>query len=180
MGQFELLKRTIDASMNIGQMTSARAKEIVNDMVKEGELQKDKSAKAVEAILERSKKNSEAAAAFVSREVKRQVALLNLVGKDDVEKIIGKVISDARTLIGMSKPSRSSSTASKVVASSSATSAKKAPAKKASGKKTVAKKAPAKKAAVKKAAVKKAAVKKAVAKKAPAKKATAKKTVAKK
>ena len=107
MGQFELLKRTIDASMNIGQMTSTRAKEIVNDMVKEGELQKDKSAKAVEAILERSKKNSEAVAAFVSKEVRRQVSQLNLVRKDDIEKIISKVISDAKSLMGKSKPARS-------------------------------------------------------------------------
>jgi polyhydroxyalkanoate synthesis regulator phasin len=161
MGQFEVLKRTIDASMNIGQMTSARAKEIVNDLVKEGEIQREKSAKAVDALMEKSRKNSEAFATFISREVKSQVAQLNLARKDDIEKIVNKILSDAKSIVRRSTGGKKSKTV-KPVGSASVTksTSKKAPAKKSTAKKSVVKKSTAKKAPVKKSTSKKAPAKK--------------------
>ncbi len=160
MAQNEALKRILEAGMNFTQITRSRAQEIVKDLVKEGEIHRDQAAKAVELILDRSRKNSEALMSTVRDEVNRQIVKNGLIKREEVNQLVVKLVKKGKaTTKGVAKAAK------KAVA-------KKAPAKKAVAKKAPAKKAPAKKAVAKKAPAKKAPAKKAVAKKAPAKKAT--------
>ncbi|HEX2851544.1 MAG TPA: hypothetical protein VHN98_13370 [Acidimicrobiales bacterium] len=147
MAQSDMLKRYLDAGMAFTQMTRDRAEAIVKELVKAGEVQREKAEERVNELVDRSRKNTEELIALIRREVSEQ---LRAMGLDDLAK--------RASVSGASAP------------------AKKATAKKAPAKKTTAKKAPAKKTTAKKATANKAsAVKKtAGAKKATAtKKATA-------
>lgn len=138
----------------LGQLTRARAEEIVRDLVKAGEVQREQTAQFVEELLDRSRRNAEMLAEVVRGEVRRQLAALNRGGG-----------------AGKKAP------AQKAPAQKAA--AEKSPAKKAAAKASPAKAAAEpKKAAPKKAAAKKAAPKKAAPKKAAATKAAPAKAVA--
>ena len=141
-----------DAGIAFTQMTRSRAEELVQELVKSGEVQRKEARTKVEELIERSRKSSESLLSVVRDEVGNQLHSMGITNLEDLAKQVGSLLG------------RSSKAASGA--------AKKAPAKKAPAKKAAAKKAPAKKAAAKKAAAKKAPAKKAPAKKAPAKKAS--------
>src|ERR1035437_1598098 len=138
-------QRYLDAGIAFTQMTRSRAEELVQELVKSGEVQGKEARTKVEELIERSRKSSESLLSVVRDEVGNQ---LHSMGVSNIEDMAKQVAS----LLG-----RSSKAAS------------------GAARKSAAKKAPAKKAAAKKAPAKKAAAKKAPAKKAPAKKAPAKK-----
>ncbi len=138
-------QRYLDAGIAFTQMTRSRAEELVQELVKSGEVQGKEARTKVEELIERSRKSSESLLSVVRDEVGNQ---LHSMGVSNIEDLAKQVAS----LLG-----RSSKAAS------------------GAARKSAAKKAPAKKAAAKKAPAKKAAAKKAPAKKAPAKKAPAKK-----
>jgi polyhydroxyalkanoate synthesis regulator phasin len=138
-------QRYLDAGIAFTQMTRSRAEELVQELVKSGEVQGKEARTKVEELIERSRKSSESLLSVVRDEVGNQ---LHSMGVSNIEDLAKQVAS----LLG-----RSSKAAS------------------GAARKSAAKKAPAKKAAAKKAPAKKAAAKKAAAKKAPAKKAPAKK-----
>ena len=110
-------QRYLDAGLAFTQMTRARAEELVQELVKEGELSKEQVQAKVEELIERSRKSSESLLATVRDEVGAQ---LKSVGISSVEDLAQQVAA----LLGRSAP----------------------PAKKAPAKKAPAKKAPAKKA----------------------------------
>ena len=150
-------QRYLDAGIAFTNLTRAKAEELVQELVQNGEFQSADAKARVEELLERSRKGREAFAAQVRKEVAHQ---LDSVGITSLEDLAHQVAS----LIGRTaEAGRAATTGTKAGAKKSA--AKKAPAKKA------AKKAPANKAGAKKAAAKKAPAKKAAAKKAPANKA---------
>jgi len=144
-------QRYLDAGIAFTQMTRSRAEELVQELVKSGEVQGKEARTKVEELIERSRKSSESLLSVVRDEVGNQ---LHSMGVSNIEDLAKQVAS----LLG-----RSSKAASGAARKSAA---KKAPAKKAAAKKAPAKKAPAKKAPAKKAPAKKAAAKKAAAKKA--------------
>jgi polyhydroxyalkanoate synthesis regulator phasin len=139
-------QRYLDAGIAFTQMTRSRAEELVQELVKSGEVQGKEARTKVEELIERSRKSSESLLSVVRDEVGNQ---LHSMGVSNIEDLAKQVAS----LLG-----RSSKAASGAARKSAA---KKAPAKKAAAKKAPAKKAPAKKAPAKKAAAKKAAAKKA-------------------
>jgi polyhydroxyalkanoate synthesis regulator phasin len=134
-------QRYLDAGIAFTQMTRSRAEELVQELVKSGEVQGKEARTKVEELIERSRKSSESLLSVVRDEVGNQ---LHSMGVSNIEDLAKQVAS----LLG-----RSSKAASGAARKSAA---KKAPAKKAAAKKAPAKKAPAKKAAAKKAAAKKA------------------------
>ena len=151
MAQGDVLKRYLDMGLALGQLTRARAEEIVRDLVHAGEVAPAQARDLIEDLLDRSRRNAEMLAEVVRGEVRRQLAAVGRRG--------GPMAGPARAL---------------VAATSKKSGARKAaPAKKATPKKAAAKKAaPEKAAATKKTAAKKTAAKKTAAKKtAPAEKA---------
>ncbi|MGA8371375.1 MAG: hypothetical protein WB765_14695 [Acidimicrobiales bacterium] len=150
MADNDPFRRYIDAGAALTQLTMARAEELVQEFMKNGEFQRKEAQAKVEDLFERSRKSTEALLSIVHAEVSDQLSSLGIGSLEELARQVASVIGRG-----------TSSTPVK------GTAAKKAPAKKTAAKKT------AKKAA------KKTAAKKTPAKKA-AKKTAAKKTAAKK
>jgi polyhydroxyalkanoate synthesis regulator phasin len=154
MANNDPFRRYLDAGAALTQLTRARAEELVQELVKNGEVQRKEAQAKVDDLIERSRKSTEALLSLVHAEVSNQLSSLGIGGLDDLARQVASLLG------------RGGSPAKK-------SAAKKTTAKKAPAKKTAAKKAPAKKTAAKKAPAKKTAAKKAPAKKAAAKKSAA-------
>jgi polyhydroxyalkanoate synthesis regulator phasin len=119
MAENDMLKRYMDAGLAFTQMTRSRARAIVQDMVKAGELQREQTQEWVDDLLERSRKNTEQMLDLVRKEVRQQLASMGLATKDDLAKL------EAR--IGGSKASaKKAAPVKKAPAAKKATVAKKA------------------------------------------------------
>jgi len=156
MANDDPFRRYIDAGAALAQLTKARVEELVEELMKNGDVQRKEAQTKVDDLIERSRNSTEALLSLVHAEVSTQLSSLGIGSLDDLARQVASLLG------------RGPSAATK-------TPAKKAPAKKAPAKKTAAKKSAAKKAPAKKTAAKKTAAKKAPAKKAAAKKTTAKK-----
>jgi polyhydroxyalkanoate synthesis regulator phasin len=160
MPENDLLRRYLDAGIAFTQMTRQRAEGIVRDLVAAGEVSREQATSRVEELVERSRQNTEALLALVRREVDDRLAQLNLVSRDDVTALIGRLAPPGRRAARAARATKATTkTAAK--ARTATTAAPKAAAKKAAAKKAPAKKGPAKRAPAKKAPAKKAPAKKA-------------------
>ena len=128
MAQNDLLKRYLDAGMTFTQLTEKKAKAIVKDLVKTGEIQTKDAGRRVEDLLDRSRKNTEMIRALVQSEVTNQLQKLG---------VLPKSADKGKKTPAAAKP--------KTATAKKATPAKKT-VKKAAAKKTTAKKAAAPKA----------------------------------
>jgi polyhydroxyalkanoate synthesis regulator phasin len=135
-------QRYLDAGIAFTQMTRSRAEELVQELVKSGEVQRKEAQAKVEELIDRSRKSSESLLSVVRDEVGSQLRSLGIGNIEDLAKQVASLL--ARSPKSASGPAKKSAT-------------KKAPAKKAAAKKSAAKKAPAKKSAAKKAPAKKSA-----------------------
>ncbi|HEY6624461.1 MAG TPA: hypothetical protein VIX85_11545 [Acidimicrobiales bacterium] len=151
MADNDPFRRYIDAGAALTQLTMARAEELVQEFMKNGEFQRKEAQAKVEDLFERSRKSTEALLSIVHAEVSDQLSSLGIGSLEELARQVASVIGRGTS------PTPVKGTAAK-------TSAKKASAKKTAAKKTA----------------KKTAAKKTAAKKAPAKKSAAKKTAAKK
>lgn len=143
------LQRYLDAASGLGNLTTAKAEQIVKQMVRSGETAGDQAQDLVKELLERQQRNREAVTALVKAETTRAVRAMGLATGTEVERLQKQVADLKRELSRVERDTTDTGAASK------------ATAKKAT-KKTAAKKA-TKKAAAKKATKK--ATKKAAAKK---------------
>ena len=91
MPQNDLLKRYLDAGMAFTAMTQARAEAIIKDLVKAGEVQTEQAQKAVEDLVDRSRRNSEKLADTIRREIRQQISNLGLATKDDIARLEKKI-----------------------------------------------------------------------------------------
>ena len=171
MANNDPFRRYIDAGAALTQLTRARAEELVQELVKNGEVQRKEAQAKVDDLIERSRKSTEAVLSLVHAEVSNQLSSLGIGSLDDLARQVA-------SLLGRGTSARPAKKAGTKAAPARKAAAKKAAGKKAAGKKSAAKKAAAKKSPAKKSPAKKAAAKKSAAKKAPAKKAAAQKTAA--
>ena len=139
----DFLRNLIDSGANFTQMTRERAEDLVNELVREGQVRTEEFQANVQDLLDRSRSNAERFNDMIREQVRSVLAELGI-------QTGGAAKRPARKTAAKRRP------------------AKKAPAKKAATKRAPAKKAPAKKAA-KKAATKRAPAKKAPARKATTK-----------
>ena len=143
-----LFKQYLDAGIQFSEMTRERAEKIVKDLVEAGEIRRQQASDLVNDLVDRSRANTEAMVETIRGEVRNQLAVLENVTKDAVERLEAQVAAlsaQVQELLPGAVSDRLPKPAKKAAA-------KKAPAKKAPAKKAAAKKAPAKKAAAKKAA----------------------------
>jgi polyhydroxyalkanoate synthesis regulator phasin len=157
-------RKYVEAGAVLGQVTRARAEEIVRELVAAGEVQRNQAQRWVDDLVERSRKASELLTETVRSEVKNQLSAVGLKSVDDLAQQVAEILrrsAAAGRNATTSAAGRAANTASKArkaatsVTKKASASRKKAPAKK----KAAAKKAPAKKAAAKRAPAKKAAKK---------------------
>ena len=162
MANNDPFRRYIDAGAALTQLTMARAEELVQEFMKNGEFQRKEAQAKVEDLFERSRKSTEALLSIVHAEVSDQLSSLGIGSLEDLARQVASVIGRGTSTTPAKK-----------------TAATKAPAKKTAAKKTAAKKTAAKKSTAKKSTAKKAATKKSTAKKSTAKKTATKQSAAK-
>jgi polyhydroxyalkanoate synthesis regulator phasin len=167
MASNERIKKYVEAGTVFGQVTRARAEEIVRELVSAGDIQRGQAQEWVDNLVDRSRKTSEQVLELIRHEVASQ---LKKIDASSLEAIADRV---ADVLKRSAEAGRAATHDATRQAGKTAKAAR-AAAKKVTPSGRPKKKAPAKKApAKKKAAAKKApAKKKAAAKKAPAKKAS--------
>jgi polyhydroxyalkanoate synthesis regulator phasin len=135
MAQNDLMKRLLDAGLQFTQMTQRRAEELVADLVKAGEVQAEQAQTFVAELYDRSRKNSEELVDRVRAEVRSQVAALDLVTRDVVNRLEQQVEAIRKQLPagGARRTTRATSTKTVSATKRSASSTAKSAAKKASG-----------------------------------------------
>jgi polyhydroxyalkanoate synthesis regulator phasin len=157
MEQNEVFRRYLDLGAAFTHVTRERAEELMRELVRLGDLQREQAQGWVDDVLDRSRKNTEALLDLIREEVSRQLSSMSLVTRDDVQRLVTR-LSRAPAAVRKSPAKKSTKKTTK-----------KAPAKKATAKKapaTGAKKAPTKKAAAKKSTTKRASTAKKTTKKA--------------
>ena len=148
-------KRVLETGIHFTELRRSQARHIASDLVAQGQLARDQLGAAVDELVDMSRRRSEELRAVVSTEVQRQLSVIGLATKRDLEALERRLTGRGSTR----KP-----------AGSSRPTAKKRPAQKKAASKAPAKKKAAK-VPVKKKAAKKAVTKKAVARKPAAKRA---------
>ena len=147
-------KRVLETGMHFTELRRSQAHRLAIDLVAQGQLARDQIGAAVDELIEISRRRSEELRAIVSTEVQRQLGVLGLATKRDLDALEQRLRTAGR--------------------SAARAGAGKAPAKKKATAKPTASKVPTKK----KAATKRPAKKKAVANKSAARRTTAKRTAA--
>lgn len=125
-------KRALDTGAHFTEMRRSQARKLASDLVAQGQLARNQMGAYVDALVERSRRSSEQLRAIVRTEVERQLGVIGVATKRDLERLEHRL----RAVNG-AKPARRAGAKPAV-------------------KKAAAKRAPAKKAA-KKAAAKPAA-----------------------
>jgi polyhydroxyalkanoate synthesis regulator phasin len=156
MEQNEVFRRYLDLGAAFTHVTRERAEELMKELVRLGDLQREQAQGWVDDVLDRSRKNTEALLDLIREEVSRQLSSMSLVTRDDVSRLVTRLTpTPARK--GATKKATKKATAKKAPAAR----AKKAPAKKSTAKKAPAKKSTAKKSTAKRTSAAKKTTKKA-------------------
>jgi polyhydroxyalkanoate synthesis regulator phasin len=130
MEQNEVFRRYLDLGASFTHVTRERAEELMRELVRLGDLQREQAQGWVDEVLDRSRKNTEALLDLIREEVSRQLSSMTPTA--------------ARK--GPAKKATKKSTKKAPAKKAPAARAKKAPAKKSTAKKSTAKRAaPAKK-----------------------------------
>jgi len=87
----EMWKRYLDVGVTFSETTRKRAEEFVRDLVKAGEVQQERAQKAVDELVDRSRKNTEELVTLVRNEIKSQVSTLGIATKDDIRRLEGRI-----------------------------------------------------------------------------------------
>src|SRR5438270_1964608 len=91
MATQDRFQRYLDAGRAWTEMTRDQAESIVRDLVKTGEIQQKRAKKAVDDLVERSRKNAEELSKLVRQEIQSQVSALGIATKDDLAKLERKL-----------------------------------------------------------------------------------------
>ncbi|TML93780.1 MAG: hypothetical protein E6G06_00860 [Actinobacteria bacterium] len=87
----EMWKRYLDVGVTFSETTRKRAEEFVRDLVKAGEVQQERAQKAVDELVDRSRRNTEELVTLVRNEIKSQVSTLGIATKDDIRRLEGRI-----------------------------------------------------------------------------------------
>jgi polyhydroxyalkanoate synthesis regulator phasin len=91
MARNDAWRRYLDTGAAFVTLTRSRAETIVRDLVRSGELQQERAQRAVDELLDRSRKNTDEVAKIVRREIKDQLSSLGLATKDDIARLEAKI-----------------------------------------------------------------------------------------
>jgi polyhydroxyalkanoate synthesis regulator phasin len=123
-------KRVLETGAQFTELRRSQAREVVADLVAQGQLARDQMGAAVDEVIEISRRRSDNLRKVVQSEVQRQLSALGLATKADLRALERRL---ARTARETSRTGPAKKAAKKP--------AKRAPAKKAPAKKALAKKA---------------------------------------
>src|SRR5580704_13459480 len=199
MAANERIKKYLEAGTVFGQVTRARAEEIVKELVSGGDIQRGQAQEWVDNLVDRSRKTSEQVLELVRHEVSAQLSRIDSSAVENLANQVADILKRSaeagrsatagattqatnRAQSVRKSATKSAKSATKTAKSTATNTAKAARKAAESVSPSGRKKTPAKKAtsasAPKKTAAKKAAAKKTATKKTAAKKTAAKKTAA--
>jgi len=92
----EQFKRYVETGTAFIGMTQQRAEALVKDLVGSGEVARGQAQKAVDWLMERSRRGSEELTAIIRREVRVQIESLGLATTDDIARLEAKLAASAR------------------------------------------------------------------------------------
>ena len=105
-----ILKNTVLASIGAFQVTKAKAEQIIDDLIKKGDLQESDRKKAVMELLDKAEKSTAKFAERVSKEagkvrteVTNAVAKLNLAKQSDLKALEAKIDKLTKSLSALEK-----------------------------------------------------------------------------
>jgi polyhydroxyalkanoate synthesis regulator phasin len=111
VGKSELLKRSLEMGTSFIDMTRDRAELLVKELVDAGVVRKGQAEKAIDLVVERTKKRTELLGALIRREVSDQLAAFGVATKDDIARLEEKLGATAGG--GRQAPSRVRSSTTK-------------------------------------------------------------------
>lgn len=93
MGKSELLKRSLEMGTSFIDMTRERAEALVKELVDAGVVRKGQAEKAIDLVVERSRKRTEALGSVIRREVAEQLTAFGVATTDDIARLEAKLES---------------------------------------------------------------------------------------
>jgi polyhydroxyalkanoate synthesis regulator phasin len=95
MATNDRFQQYLDAGKAWTQMTREQAEAVVRDLVKAGELQQKRAKKAVDELVDRSRKNAEELSKLVRHEIQTQISALGIATKEDLARLERKLTKSA-------------------------------------------------------------------------------------
>ena len=93
MSKRDAYQRYLDAGIAFTQMTRSRAEELVQELVKSGEVQRKEAQAKVEELIDRSRKSSESLLSVVRDEVGNQLHSLGISNIEDLAKQVASLLA---------------------------------------------------------------------------------------
>jgi len=91
MGKNDLFRRTLEAGTSFLDMSRERAEAVVKEWVDAGDLGKGRAQKAIDDVLERSRKTTDDLRDLVRREIAAQLSSMGVATRDDIARLEAKV-----------------------------------------------------------------------------------------
>lgn len=91
MGKSDLFRRTLEAGTAVLGMSRERAEAVVKEWVEAGDLGKGKAQKAIDDVLERSRRATEDLRDMIRREIREQLGGMGVATRDDVARLEAKI-----------------------------------------------------------------------------------------
>jgi polyhydroxyalkanoate synthesis regulator phasin len=91
MAENDLLKRFLDAGVAFTQMTQRRAEELVNELVRTGEMRAEQAQAMVQELVDKSRQNSERFVDQVRADLRSQAGTFGFATKKEVEALRAEV-----------------------------------------------------------------------------------------
>jgi polyhydroxyalkanoate synthesis regulator phasin len=135
------LRRVALVTSGVAELTRNRAEQIVRDLVRSGDVRRDKASSTVKELLTFAKENRREVLVMLRDEVRSQVESLGVATKRDLDRLerrLERLENRSERAQAATSEARSKTTAKKITAKK--TTAKKSTAKKSTAKKTTARK----------------------------------------
>jgi polyhydroxyalkanoate synthesis regulator phasin len=85
------LTKLIEAGMNFTDLRRSQARQIVSELVAQGQLARDQATATVDEMLDLSRRRREDLRSFVQSEIQRQVRALGIATRDDLDRLERKI-----------------------------------------------------------------------------------------
>ena len=112
MARNDAWRRYLDTGAAFVALSRSRAETIVKDLVKTGELQQERAQKAVDELLDRSRKNTDEIAKIVRRELQNQLSALGLATQEDIARLEAKIQKASRPPAAKKAPAKKAASGS--------------------------------------------------------------------
>ena len=113
MPQSPDLTKFIEAGMSFTEMRRSQARQLVAELVAQGQLARDQATATVDEVLELSRRRREDLRSFVQGEIQRQVRALGIATRDDLDRLERKISAKAPAKRTATKAPAKKSTAAK-------------------------------------------------------------------